>query len=619
MTTCGITLFLACTGFFFYEWIKSENDLRVEVETLSEIIANNSIAALEFEDEKLGQETLNALATDPKILSSALYLKDGRLFSAHARNETGQAPSSPGQDGLYFKDGNLIVFHPIEFDGSRLGTLYMQVALDVLSENLKLFFYLVIVVLLISFPVIFYLSRALQNLVTRPIENLKKATQHSLTHGLDETVIEVESNDEIGEFAASYKDMIGKLNRAEKELKTYSGQLEDLVKTRTEELILEKDRAEKANQAKSDFLSRMSHELRTPMNAILGFTQLLEMDTKHPLADYQMNDLARISAAGEHLLQLINEVLDLSKIESGNLDLEQETVDMNGIVEDVLALSQPLADKGHIVLDYLKPAERHIYVEGDALRLRQVALNLISNAIKYNKPAGRVTVAFETPQAGNQVRLGIRDEGMGIPEEKRSELFKPFCRFDEDANQIEGTGIGLTISRQLIELMHGAIGYESLVGKGSYFYIDIPVAHDSPRPGGAVGESIPAVATMQSHKKALYIEDITANMELVKKILKTRADVELIWADNAVTGIELAKLHRPDLILMDIHLPGRDGLTAFKKLREDAATKDIPVIAVTADAMSGDLKRAMDMGFKAYVTKPIHIPTFLKIINEVLD
>ncbi len=619
MTTCGVTLFLACTGFFFYEWIKSKNDLRVEVETLSEIIGSNSIAALEFEDEKLGRETLNALATDPKILSSALYLKNGSLFTSHARNENSKAPSRPGKDGVYFKGGNLIVFHPIEFDKSRLGTLYMQVALDVVSENLKLFFYLTIVVLLISFFVIFYLSRALQNLITRPIENLKKATQHSLTHGLDETMIEVESNDEIGEFAASYKDMIGKLNRAKKELKTYSEQLEDLVKTRTEELKLEKDRAEKANQAKSDFLSRMSHELRTPMNAILGFTQLLEMDTKHPLTDYQINDLARISSAGEHLLQLINEVLDLSKIESGKLELGQETVDMGRIVEDVIAISKPLADRGRIGLDYLKPLEEPVYVEGDSLRLRQVVLNLISNAIKYNRPEGRVTVFFETLQARRLVRLGVRDEGMGIPEEKQGNLFKPFCRLDEEANHIEGTGIGLTISKQLIELMHGAIGFESLVGKGSYFYIDIPMAHESSKSSNDVAESILPTAATRGTKKALYIEDIIANMELVKKILRSRPDVELIWADNAITGIELAKLHQPDLILMDIHLPGMDGLTAFKKLKEEAETKDIPVIAVSADAMSGDLKRAMDMGFKAYITKPIHIPTFLNTINDVLD
>ena len=377
--------------------------------------------------------------------------------------------------------------------------------------------------------------------------------------------------------------------------------------------------SEKANQAKSEFLARMSHELRTPMNAILGFTQLLQMDQKNPLVDYQKANMERVTTAGKYLLELINETLDLAKVEAGEMDLDIERLNIIPIIEDAITISRPLAAPNNISLEFHKIPYTEIFVDADKIRFMQVIVNLISNAIKYNKPNGSVIVSLEK-SAEENFRVCVKDTGYGIPENQRDKLFVPFERFDPNKELIEGTGIGLAISKHFMEKMKGTIGFESVEGKGSTFYIDLPVCQNffisqKVRTLQAVVEP---TAIENQNFKVLYIEDVPANVVLVERIFECRPNIEIFSAPNANSGIALARNILPDLILMDIQLPDMDGISALKKLQKINETQDIPVIALTADAMSTKKKKGLEMGFKDYLTKPLDIAQLLDAVDKIL-
>jgi len=392
----------------------------------------------------------------------------------------------------------------------------------------------------------------------------------------------------------------------------------ELFRGKIEGKMLEaKELAEKSSRAKSEFLARMSHELRTPMNAIMGFTQLLKIDSKNKLNEQERDNLNRISSAANHLLELINEVLDLSKVESGKVRLTMESIDIIPIIDTVISISKPLADKLDVSLSYQEAPKESFFAELDPIRFKQIMLNLISNAIKYNKRDGSVMVSIKKQDNGN-IRVGVKDTGVGIAENKREKLFRPFERLDVDPNKIEGTGIGLTISKQLIEMMEGTINFESIEGEGSFFYIDIPISEKLPLiKEEKKTESIPLSTSPNNKKKILYIEDNPDNVALVRRIFDYRQDIRLLSSSTAFAGIELAQSEKPDLILMDIRMPEMDGLTAFKILQSIEVTKSIPVVGLTADAMDENIKIALDMGFTGYITKPIDVSIFLEKIDEV--
>jgi len=436
---------------------------------------------------------------------------------------------------------------------------------------------------------------------------LKNLNQHKGTE-----VVEIDHGDVVYTYAMVYISERGYIN-------VYSSDISERKKMESE-LIDAKEMAENANKQKSVFLARMSHELRTPLNAILGFTQLLKMDLKDSMDEKRKKYLDLVHSAGDHLLELINEVLDLSKVESGKLEIEFQSISIVQLVDNVISMSLPLAAPNNIKLEYEKIPEDNYFVRADPLRLKQVILNLLSNAIKYNKPNGSVTVSF-VMQANDKIRLGIRDTGKGISVEQRSKLFEPFERLGVDSQAIEGTGIGLTITKKLIEAMGGSVDFESVLGEGSFFYIDLPLENKKPvrlkgkNQAGSPGDPV----SNQGRKKILYIEDIPANVELMEQIMEEVPHLNLISASNAMEGIKAAQDQQPDLILMDIHLPDLDGISAFQKLQGMEDVREIPVIALTADAMPEDVHKALELGFKSYVTKPIGIPQFLKTLEEVLE
>ena len=357
------------------------------------------------------------------------------------------------------------------------------------------------------------------------------------------------------------------------------------------------------------------------MNAILGFTELIRIDSDNPFPDCHREKLNQISSSGEHLLKIINELLDLSSIESGNLKLSIEEVDIISVVEDVVSTCQLLASKNNIKIEHQITPNNKILIEVDLIRIKQVILNLISNAIKYNKPNGKVIISYDKSH-DHQIRIGIKDNGPGISQDNICNVFKPFERFHPQAENIEGTGIGLTISKQLIELMSGEIGFESFVDKGCHFYIDLPLSSNSiTEKEMQFSEQIdsPSKSSQAKRKKVLYIEDVKVNIELVKHILSLRDNLTFFSATKALPGIELAKSELPDLILMDLRLPDMDGITAFKQLQLIKELKHIPVMALTANAIDGESEKALSLGFKNYITKPINIDHFLKEIDKLLS
>ncbi len=397
--------------------------------------------------------------------------------------------------------------------------------------------------------------------------------------------------------------------RLEHQLREHAATLSALNK----ELDHARREAERSNHAKSTFLATMSHELRTPLNAILGFAQILNSETLPSTAEQKKLFSRHILQAGKHLLTLINEVLDLAKVESGTLTLSLEPVALAEVFLECQALVLPLAEKRGITVHF--PAQCQEHVVCDRTRLKQVLINLLSNAIKYNREHGSVTVECVADDHGH-ARIGVIDTGAGLDASQIPELFQPFNRLGREAGLEEGSGIGLALTRRLVELMGGAIGVDSTVGVGSTFWIELAV----PAPAGEASTFVRTAARRsRSRKTLLYIEDNPANLNLVEEILRPRTDLHLLSAPDGQLGIELARLYQPHVILLDINLPGCDGYEVRRILRSDPRTAQIPVIAITASAMSEDVKRGMDAGFYRYITKPIDIDVFTAALDSALS
>ncbi|MDH5392079.1 MAG: ATP-binding protein [Gammaproteobacteria bacterium] len=402
--------------------------------------------------------------------------------------------------------------------------------------------------------------------------------------------------------------------QAEDKLKHINEELEERVILRTAQVTAARDEAERASAAKSEFLSRMSHELRTPLNAILGFGQLLITDPEHPLTELQAENTQEILMAGQHLLELVNEVLELSRIESGRLDINLQAVDACALINATVSQMRPLAEQRQISMRLQQTAA--VNVVADRLRLHEVLINVLSNAVKYNREGGDITIVT-TVTRDNHLRISISDTGLGIKKENLNRLFRPFERFESAYNAIEGTGIGLALTQKLLAAMHTEIKVESVYGEGSRFWFELPVCSDdmaTEKPSSDNNSLLFATGK----RRVIYVEDNLANMLLMRKIIATQKDIELIEAVDAEQGLELIRQQPPGLVFLDINLPGMNGFEALKELQNDALTADIPVIAVTANAMKKDVEEGKKLGFVEYVTKPVDVKNILAMLEHYL-
>lgn len=438
--------------------------------------------------------------------------------------------------------------------------------------------------------------------------------QQKHVHGRGQ--LETDSNKEPIRFYGTVHD-ITEHKRTEKILSQSRDELEQRINERTTELQQTNTQLVNANNAKSLFLTRMSHELRTPLNSILGYAQLLKKQKTGKLTERQQQHVGHILEGGWHLLDVINDLLDFAAIEANKVELHIEATNIIECIQDSINLISPLAEQRNISLNIATEDCIPMSVQADHIRLRQVLLNLLSNAVKYNREGGSVSLRCE-PSDQDTVLINITDTGSGIPEDDISTIFEPFNRLYLDTYALEGTGIGLTITKQLVEQMNGSIGVTSKLGEGSTFWFKLPsssqIAQNTIRSNDVTASSKADIV----EKTMLYIEDSPSHIQLVEDLLESISGIRLLTAHTPTLGLELAQAHLPDIIMTDIGLPDMDGYQILKKLHDNTATRDIPVIALSAKAFDRDIKKGLGAGFKRYLTKPLNISEFYQIVNEFL-
>ncbi|HJV94302.1 MAG TPA: ATP-binding protein, partial [Azonexus sp.] len=552
----------------------------------------------------------------------------------------------PEADNVHIDGKNLTLFKRIIQDGAILGTVYLRVDYDLLGTILN-DAKLVAIVTIIAMVIAFFLISRLERVVTRPIFAIANVAREVVEQRDYSRRAEKMSDDEIGMLVTAFNDMLAEIERrtaalevssreiareaeerkiAQQEVMRLNTGLEMRVRERTaalersnRELELATAAAEEANRAKSAFLSSMSHELRTPLNAILGFSEILVTDTMPTTLAQKKEFTNHILKAGRHLLTLINEILDLAKVESGAMTLSLEPVAIAEVMQECRTMIEPLGQQRNIQTIF--PEDLGLAVLADRTRLKQVLLNLLSNAVKYNRASGAVAVECE-PVDGERIRISVRDTGVGLSPAQLEGLFQPFNRLGQEAGPVEGTGIGLVVTKRLVELMGGEIGVSSTSEIGSLFWIELRSASIAPaKPDGGMlpaRAQAPVVQHDASVQTLLYVEDNPANLKLVEEIIRFRPGIRMLSAPDAHLGIELACVHLPEVILMDINLPGMNGIEAMKILRETPETAHIPVIAVTANAMPRDVSAGLLSGFFRYITKPINIEELNTAIDSAL-
>ncbi|NGZ07384.1 MAG: response regulator [Magnetococcales bacterium] len=588
----GMTLLLTTIAFTTLEYFQERDTLANNVRTQTEIIAFNSRAALAFNDPETARRTLSALETNPDIKGAAIFTPDGILFAAFNRPEHQHdatlllPPETPTAQLLHFEHDELILRQPILLDGELIGSILIHAHLDQLWEEILVTASIIVIILLFTLSLTFFLAWRLQRVITTPLEALR-ATASAIGQGHFDTPIAIHSQDEIGQLAHTIRQMARDLAR-------------------------ERAALEQATRAKSEFLANMSHEIRTPMNAIIGLTDLA---LQTPLAERPRGFLNKIASSSRALLRILNDILDFSKIEAGKLDLEQLPFRLDEVLEHMADLFTVQAAEKRIALKLDNPDLYPAPLLGDALRLEQVLLNLIGNAIKFT-PTGSGEVALTITTRHDRTDLvelefAVRDTGVGLTESQMERLFNAFTQADgSTTRQFGGTGLGLAICKRLVGMMGGRIWVESQPRVGSTFRF---TARFIPAPQSTILaariKSAPVlepdgVRATIGGARILLAEDNPINQLVAVEILQA-LDLVVTVAENGQEALQEALAHPFDLVLMDLQMPLMDGYAATRAMRQDPRLRDLPILAMTAHAMSGDREISLAHGLNDHLTKPI--------------
>jgi len=619
MLTSGLAVVLSSAGFLIYDLISFRQSLSQDLMTQAEIIGYNSAAAMAFKDESAATVTLSALQAKDDIVSAVLYTRDGKIFAqyVHTKASTRNFPAPPQDRGYRFEGSNLEVFRDVTLNGEPVGTLFLQSDMRQWDSRAKRYAIIFLSFVMISGFFALLLSSKLQKLISGPILHLEDTMRMVSATKSYEVRATKFYGDEIGRLIDGFNTMLSEIqhrdtafHHANDELQTRTLELEGEIVHRKEmqkELLNAKHAAEDANRAKSAFLANMSHELRTPLNAIIGYSEMLEEET-HELGKVEsVKDIQEIQKAGKHLLALINDVLDLSKIEAGRMGLHLETFEISPMIEEMVATLRPALSKNSNTIQ-VHVAQDLGVMRADITKVRQILFNLLSNACKFTDH-GTISIAVNrsTDQGEDWIRFQVTDSGIGINAKQKANLFQEFTQADVSiARKYGGTGLGLAISYRYARLMKGHIAVESEPGQGSVFTVHLPAKVTPETTGTTQPEKTSEVPAASSEMKSnldtiLVIDDDSVVRDLMSRFL-TKLGFHVVAAASGEEGLRLAKQVNPLVVTLDVIMPDCDGWAVLNKLKADPELAEIPVIMVT---VVDNESMGFELGASSYLIKPV--------------